>query len=302
MKNMKQSRLIDKSTGILNFMDMKKTKNKALYWAMFAIMVIVSMVCVLPPLYIMVSSFKTTKELLQIPIQWFPAEWSIEKFVRIWNNLEFGKYYLNTIIVIVGSIIFSVLCNGLAGYVLSSLKPKGSVLYGTIIMWTMLFPSSMSFVATFQNMVDLPLLHINLTNTYWPMWFGAGANAFQVLLYKNYFDSISKSLIEAATLDGAGQVKIFSKIILPLGKPIIAVDAIFTVTACWGDFLFPYLIVNDEKKKTIMLAIYNMSIGQKYSIDERLVGIVFAIVPPIIIFFFLQKYIMGGLTLGGVKE
>lgn len=169
-------------------------------------------------------------------------------------------------------------------------------------MWTMLFPSSMTFIAVFQNMVDLPILHINLSNTYWPMWFGSGANAFQLLLYKNYFDSISKSLIEAATIDGAGKFKIFSKIILPLGRPIIAVDAIFTVTTCWGDFLLPYLILSDDKKKTIMLAIYNMSVGQKYSIDEQLVGIVFAIVPPIIIFFFLQKYIMGGLTLGGVKE
>ena len=223
-------------------------------------------------------------------------------FVRIWNNLEFARYYLNTIIVIVGSVLFSVLCNGLAGYVLSSLKPKGSVLYGTIIMWTMLFPSSMTFIAVFQNMVDLPILHINLSNTYWPMWFGSGANAFQLLLYKNYFDSISKSLIEAATIDGAGKFNIFSKIILPLGRPIIAVDAIFTVATCWGDFLLPYLILSDDKKKTIMLAIYNMSVGQKYSIDEQLVGIVFAIVPPIIIFFFLQKYIMGGLKLGGVKE
>lgn len=302
MRKKKKSRFTNKTVGILSFIDMKRADNRVLYWAMFAILIILSLICVLPPLYILISSFKTTRELLQFPIQWLPAEWSIDKFVRIWNNLEFGKYYFNTIIIIIGSIIFSILSNGLAGYVLSCLKPKGSVLYGTIIMWTMLLPSAMSFIAVFKNMVDLPILHINLTNSFWPMWLGAGANAFQVLLYKNFFDSISKSLIEAATLDGAGKFKVFSKIILPLSKPVVAVDAIFTVTSCWGDFLLPYLILGDDKKKTVMLAIYDMSIGQKYSIDEQLVGIVFAIVPPIIIFFFLQKYIMGGLTLGGVKE
>lgn len=298
----KQSRFTNKTTGILSFMDMKKPGNKVLYWTLFALLVIIALVCVLPPLYILISSFKTTKELLQIPIQILPKEWKIDKFVTIWNNLNFGRYYANTIAVIIGSIIFSILSNGLAGYVISCLKPKGSALYATIIMWTMLLPSTLSFIAAFQNMVDLPLLHINLSNTYWPMWFSAGANAFQVLLYKNFFDSIPRTLVEAATLDGASRVKIFSKIILPLSKPIIAVDAIFTVTNCWGSFLFPYLILNSDEKKTVMLAIYNMSIGQKYTVDEQLAGIVFTIIPPIIMFFFLQKYIMGGLTLGGVKE
>ena len=297
-----KSRFAGKTTGVLSFVDMKKPGNKVIYWAMFVLMVTVALVCVLPPLYILISSFKTTRELMQIPIQIFPEEWSIDKFVKIWNNLDFGTYYLNTFKIIIGSILFSILSNGLAGYVISCLKPRGSALYATLILWTMLLPSTLSFVASFQNMVDMPITHWNLTNTYWPMWFSSGANAFQILLYKNFFDSIPRALVEAATLDGAGKAKIFTKIILPLSVPIISVDAIFTMTGCWGDFMFPYLILTDNKKKTVMLAIYNMSIVQKYSIDEQLVGIVFSIVPPIILFFFLQKYIMGGLTLGGVKE
>ncbi len=298
----KQSRFDNKSTGVLSPLDMKRTENKVIYWLMFTLLVIITLVCVLPPSYILISSFKTTKELMQIPIQVLPSEWKLDKFITIWKNLEFGKYYTNTIYIILGSVVFSVICNGLSGYVISCIKPKGIALYATIIMWTMLLPSTLSFVAAFRNMVDLPFLHINLTNTYWPMWFSAGANAFQVLLYKNFFDSIPKALLEAATLDGAGKFKCFTKIVLPLSRPIIAVDAIFTVTNCWGSFLFPYLILGDNKKKTVMLAIYDMSIGKTYSIDEQLVGIVFSIVPPIIMFCILQKYIMGGLTLGGVKE
>lgn len=291
-----------KETGALSFMDMKYRKNKVIYWCIFAIMVIIALVCLLPPLWILMSSFKSTKELLQIPPQIFPSTWDLTKFKELWSRLEFGKYYVNTIIIAAGSVVFSIVCNGMAGYVLSCLKPKAASLYATLILWTMLLPNTLSIVALFKNIIDFPIFGWNLSNTYWPLWFVHGANAFQILLYKNYFDGISSTLIEAARLDGCNRIKIFTKIILPLSKSIVAVDAIFTVNAVWGDFLIPYLTLNDPDKKTVMIAIYDMAQGVNYSLDQQLVGIVFAILPPVIIFFFLQKYIMGGVNVGGVKE
>lgn len=291
-----------KETGALNSMDMRRRQNKVIYWCFFAILVIVALVCILPPLWVFISSFKSPKELTQIPPRLLPSSWNIEKFKNIWNNLEFGRYYLNTVIIAAGSVIFSIVCNGMAGYVISLLKPRIAALYATLILWTMLLPNSLSMVALFMNIVDFPIFGWNLTNTFFPMWFCCGANAFQILLYKDFFDSISVSLVEAARLDGCTRINVFSKIVLPLSKSIVAVDAIFTITGVWGDFLLPYLTLSDKKMKTVMLAIYDMSTGITYSIDQQLAGIVFAIIPPIIIFFFLQKYIMGGLTIGGVKE
>lgn len=291
-----------KEGGALTFMDMKNPKNKVLYWTLFALMVLIALICLLPPLWILISSFKSAKELLQVPPKLFPENWDLTKFKELWSHLKFGQYYRNTIIIAIGSVFFSVLCNGLAGYVLSCLKPAAASLYATLILWTMLLPSTLSTVAIFKNVIDFPIFGWNLSNTYWPLWFIHGANAFQILLYKNYFDDISKSLVEAARLDGCNRVKIFSKIILPLSKSIVAVDAIFTVNGVWGEFLMPYLTLNDPSKKTVMMAIYDMSGGTTYSLDQQMAGIVFAILPPVIIFFFLQKYIMGGINIGGVKE
>lgn len=291
-----------KTEGALSSMNMLDRGNRVIYWCMFAMLVILALICVLPPVWIMISSFKTPKELLQIPPALLPSEWNLQKFKEIWNNLNFGKYYLNTIEIAVGSVVFSVVCNGLAGYVLSCLRPKFSGLFAGLILWTMLLPNTLSMVAQFMNICDFPIFGWNLTNTFWPMWFVRGANAFQILLYKDYFDGISKSLIEAAMLDGCSKLQVFGKIVLPLSKPIIAVDAIFTVTGVWGDFMLPYLTLSEKNLKTVMLAIYDMSTTTIYSIDEQLVGIVFSIIPPVLIFFFLQKYIMGGLTTGGVKE
>lgn len=301
-KSFQRGMFSNKNEGALNSMDMRKRRNKVIYWCMFLILCVIALICLLPPIWILLSSFKSARELLQIPPVLLPESFEIDKFVTIWNNLSFGRYYLNTILIALGSVVFSVVVNGLAGYVVSRLKPRASALYATLILWTMLLPNTLSIVALFMNMVDFPIFGWNLTNTFWPMWFISGANAFQILLYKNFFDDIPVSLIEAARLDGCSRIKVFSRIVLPLSTPIVAVDAIFTISGVWGDFLLPYLVLSDKKLKTVMLAIYDMSTGTTYSIDQQLAGIVFAILPPIIIFFFLQKYIMGGLTIGGVKE
>lgn len=299
---MKRNMFRNKDVGTLNSMDMLQRGNKVIYWVIFAILLGIALICLLPPLWVLLSSFKSTRELMQIPPRLLPDTFHFSKFAEVWKTLKFEKYYLNTIILAAGSVVFSVVFNGITGYVVSCLKPRGSALIITLIIWTMLLPNTLSMVPLFKNMIHFPILGLNLTNTYWPMWICAGANAFNILLFKNSFDSLPISLVEAARLDGCGRVKVFSKIILPLSKPIIAVVAIFTVNSAWGDFLLPYLVLSDRNKQTVMLQLYNTQSSYSFPLDQQLVSIVFAIFPPIIIFFIFQKYIMGGATMGGIKE
>lgn len=291
-----------KDSGALSAMDMKKSNNKIIYWIIFGMLFILALICVLPPLWVLVSSLKTPKELLQIPTTLLPKEFDFSKFGQVWEVLNFGKYYLNTIVLAAGCVLFSVIFNGIVGYVVSCLKPRGSALIITLIIWTMLLPNTLSMVPLFKNMIDFPILGLNLTNTYWPMWLCAGANAFTILLFKDFFDGLPISLVEAARLDGCGRIRVFSKIVLPLSKPIIAVVSIFAVNNAWGDFLLPYLVLTDPDKQTVMLQLYNTQSNLSFPLDQQLVSIVFAIFPPIIIFFIFQKYIVGGVSLGGVKE
>lgn len=301
-KKIKRNMFQNKDTGTLNSMDMKQSGNKTIYWVLFAILLGLALICLLPPLWVLVSSFKSTKELMAIPPALLPETFDFGKFAEVWNKLKFGKYYMNTILLAAGCVVFSVVFNGVTGYVVSCLKPRGSALIITLIIWTMLLPNTLSMVPLFKNMISLPLLGLNLTNSYWPMWLCAGANAFNILLFKNSFDSLPVSLVEAARLDGCGRIRVFSKIILPLSKPIIAVVAIFTVNNAWGDFLLPYLILSDRNKQTVMLQLYNTQSSYSFPLDQQLASIVFAIFPPILIFFVFQKYIMGGATMGGIKE
>ncbi|MFV0401064.1 MAG: carbohydrate ABC transporter permease [Oscillospiraceae bacterium] len=294
------SRFSNKNIGALNFMDMRRPGNKAIYWGIFALLFLLALVCILPPLWVMLSSFKTTKEIMNIPPILLPTSYDFSKFIDVWNLLHFEKFYINTLLLAAGSVVSAILFNGIAGYVLSCLKPRGTAAIMTAVMWTMLLPNTLSMVPLFKNFVSFPIFGFNLTNTFWPMWICAGANAFNILLFKDFFDGIPLSLTEAAQLDGCGRLGIFTRIILPLSKPILSVVAIFTVNGTWGDFLLPFLVLSDRSKYTVMIQIYNTK--TTLPIDQQLVSLIYAIIPPIIIFFFFQKSIMGGITLGGVKE
>ncbi len=167
------------------------------------------LICILPPLWVIVSSMKDLKEFLQVPPTIIPRSFHPEKLVKSWKMLDFGKYYLNTFILAIGNVIFSITLNGLAGYVLSRLKPKGSNVVFLMMLWTMMLPNSVAMVPVFKNIVNVPLLHINLTDSHIPMWLMSGASAFNVMVFKSFFDGIPKTLIEAARLDGCSDFGIF---------------------------------------------------------------------------------------------
>ena len=119
------------------------------------------------------------------------------------------------------------------------------------------------------------------------------------MLFKSFFDGIPKSYIEAAWLDGAGELTVLGKVILPLSKAVFMSITIFTVNGSWGEFMWPLLILNDTAKHPLALKVYNYV--TEFTIDEYLMLLTFVSVPPIIFFIFFQKYIMEGVSVGGIK-
>lgn len=295
------SKLVDKQTGILVFTDTKKKSVKLVYGVLFASMICIALICLVPPLWVMLSSMKDIKEFFQIPPTFIPKSFHPEKLVEAWQKLDFLKYYINTLTVAGGAVIFSVVFNGLAGYVLSRLKPRGSKIIFHVMLWTMMLPSSVGMIPLFKNMIDLPILHINLTNSYLPLWLMAGANAYYVIIFKSFFDGIAKEYIEAARLDGCSDFGIFWRVITPLSKPVMMVVTLFTINAVWSDFLWPYILLKDPKDYTVMVKIFTMKGTAGYSADMQMIAVAFAIIPPAILFLIFQKQLMTGFNLGGIK-
>lgn len=306
MSEMVQSKFSKKkdaqATGIISKFDMQNPSVKILYGVIWFFMILAVLICFLPPLWCMTSALKDSREFFSVPATLIPRSFHPEKLWETWEMLNFGQAYINTVIVLCGSLVMSLVCNGMMGYVLSRLRPRGYKLVLSLVLWTLMLPQSVSQVPLFKNFLSLPILGINITESYLPMWLLAGANAFYVLIFKSFFDGIPQSLIEAARLDGCTNLGIFFRVMLPLSKPVLMVIAIFTINASWSDFFWPYLVLGSRSELyTVMVKIFYMAGSSGYSEDIQVVALIFTIIPPTILFLFFQRYIMSGFTLSGIK-
>lgn len=297
----KTSKFSTKTTGLLNYSDLKKIHFKLLYWFMFLILMVVSLICLLPSIWVAVSGFKEVSEMYAIPPTFFPKEWNFGRVFEVINKVNVGKYFTNSIILIMGCWACDIVINGLSGYVLSRIKPVGSKLIQTLVFWSMLLPN-VSMVPLYMTFVDVPGIHANLAGSYAPIWLMAGASAFNILLFRNFFNSIPMSYIEAAKIDGCSNLRIFAKIILPLSKPIIMVVTIFSVTGTWGNFMWPYLILGNTNKEPVAVMLYRLSSSAgALAENEYMILMMISILPLLIIYSLFSKYIMGGLDMSGIK-
>jgi multiple sugar transport system permease protein len=180
-------------------------------------------------------------------------------------------------------------------YGLAILKPKGHKVIFSLVMLSMLIPATTSMVALFVNITNLGLSH-----SFIPLWLQIGANAFFVILFKQFFEGLPKDFIEAAKLDGCGYLQTFLRIILPLSKAIVMVIIIFTINAVWSDFLLPYLILNNSGKETVMVRLY-MFQGSTATAVDLLRAVLYSILPPIALFVVFQKQITDSAASGALK-
>jgi len=184
----------------------------------------------------------------------------------------------------------------MAGYALSKFWFRGRDLIFYIMVGTLMIPLQAIMVPIFLLLKDLGLL-----NTLWGVIIPPAATPTGVFLARQYIQTIPDSFIEAARIDGAGEFRIFTRIIVPLAKPIIATIAIFSFMWRWNDFLWPFIVLSVKKKMTLQLALANF-VGQfQINWANLLAMTVVTMIPMIVVFLVLQKYFVKGLTAGGVK-
>ena len=300
----RKEKTMNMDTGALCNSDMKQVKYKVFYGFLWAIMIFWFIVVILPCIWMAVSGFKTAAEInASENVTFFPRTVDLKKLARAWEVLNYDKYYLNTIIMAIGCVIADVFASGLAGYVLSRLKPKGYKLVLGLVFCLMLLPTTGTTVPLFVTFKNGIIPGVSMLNTYWPMWLMSAANMFNVILFKTSFDGISTSLVEAAKIDGASNLSIFVKIMIPLSVPVIITVSLFTFNAQFGNFFWPNLVLIDPDQYTLGVQIYKIQSVANASItdDIKMMGILFSVLPQLVIFGIFQKHIMGGINLGGVK-
>ena len=287
-------------TSIVLDAEMHQGKVKIMQTVFFIFFIFISLLFLLPIVWILLSAFKDTQEFMQLTPALFPKEIDLSKMYRVWEKTKLGRAYWSTLIMVAGQVFFAIFCCGLGGYVLSRIKPIGSRAVLVVVLWSMMMPSNLSMVPLFISFTkEIPILGVNMMDSYVPFWIMAGANAFYTLLFKSFFDGIPKTYLEAARIDGSTELGIFARVILPLSKPVFISVAILVVTSEWGQFLWPSLVIKDEALRPIGLLLYQ--IQSNLSVDEYMMAMIFVIIPPVIFFVLFQKYIMEGISIGGIK-
>lgn len=285
-----------KEDGVIRFYDVKTHKTRFWVVMIFIACCLMALIALFPVFWLVCSSLKNLTEYLSTN-QILPRHADWEGWIKTWNDFGFTKYYINSGISVAGGVLCAVFFNGLLAYVLAILKPVGHKIVLALVTWCLLIPPTTSFVALFVNIKKL-----GLTGSFIPLWLSMGANAYWVILFKNYFESLPKDFIDAARLDGCSDFRVFTRIILPLSRPILVVVAIFAICAAWSDFLMPYLLLGGTDKETVMVKLFSFQNSIKTNQIDIIRAVLYSVIPPTILFALFQKQIMGGVMSGGIKE
>ena len=282
-------------TGVIRDYDMHSRSVRVGYGIILCLCALVVILAVFPLVWVVLAGFKDLKEFVS-STSLFPLSFDPAIYALTWDQLGIAKNYLNSLIFVAGSVVCALIFNGLLGYGIGILKPKGHKIVKRLVMLSLLMPTTISIVPLFMNIQNL-----GLGNSFVPLWLSYGANAMYVILFVQFFESLPASIIEAGRIDGCSQLQTFFRIVLPLSRPICVVIAIFAVNAAWSDFLLPYLVLRGGNLQTVMVRLFVFSTEQTVNADTMMRSVVFSMIPPIILFFIFQKQLTENAVSVGIK-
>jgi len=257
--------------------------------------VVLSIVAAGPLLWLAKAATSTTRDILADPFAFWPSGMQWQNLLDAWNQIQIGRFTLNSLAITSGEVLVAVFSAVTLGYVLAVLRPKyGPVLNGAI-MATLFIPGVISLIPLYLTVIDLGLL-----DSYWAVWLPNGVSAFNVLIMKQYFQTIPRELFEAASIDGAGPIRILWSIVLPMARPIVGVVALLAFVASWKDFLWPLLALPTPSKQPLSVGL--ATVAPQADLAVLMAGMFIAVLIPIAVFVAFQKQFLSGAgSAGAVK-
>ncbi|MCU1476119.1 MAG: ABC-type sugar transport system, permease component [Subtercola sp.] len=253
-----------------------------------------------PILWLAKAAITPTQDTLRTPMAIFPNGVAWDNLVQAWTTIHLDVQFMNTIWVALGSWIVQIIVATTAGYALSVLKPAyGRVLNG-LVLGTLFVPAVVLLVPLYLTILDVPFIGISLQNTFWAVWLPAGANAFNILLVKRFFDNLPAEIFEAARTDGAGPFRLFWAIVLPLSRPILGVVSVFAIIAAWKDYLWPKLVLSLPEVQPLSVRLPQLQ--QTIDLGVYLAALAISTIIPIILFVFFQNLFLRSAGLGGAVK
>ena len=264
---------------------------------LYAVLFLGLFVVVVPFVWMLLSSLKPEAEVRAAPPTWWPEQITLDNYDTLFTKLDFPTYFMNSAIVALAVTAGNMVFCSMLGYALAKLDFPGKKALVAIVLGTLMIPGVVTFVPLFVLTTK-----IGLSNTLVGMVLPFLAGPFGVFLMRQFIQALPDELIQAARIDGAGELRIFFSVILPLCGPALATLGILTVLTSWNNFLWPLVVAQTEDKYTLPVALALYAVGQNATqYGLLLAGSVVVVLPVLAIFLVLQRHIMQGIAMTGIK-
>lgn len=256
----------------------------------------IGVLMILPLIWTFSSSFKNNNEIFSFPVKWIPEIFRWSNYQEVWSRIPFFTYFLNTLKLAVIVTAGQVVTCSLAAYAFSKMKFPGRDKIFLCYLATLMVPWHAIMIPQFTI-----VKYLGLNNSHWALILINLFSAFGVFLLRQFMLGIPDELSEAARIDGCGEFKIYSKIIMPMSKPGIATLVVFTFSFMWNDYMAPLIYLSSDELYTIQvgLASFRTQYGSEYGLI--MAGTVCALIPMLLIFITGQKYLVEGIAFSGLK-
>lgn len=260
------------------------------------LLIALAFVSIAPLLWMLSVSFMQPGEASSFPPPLWPSSPTLHNYHELFARAGMGRYLLNSVLIASAATLIALLLNTMAGYAFAKLRFAGRDRVFQALLGALVIPAQVTMMPLF-----LMLKQMGLVNTYAGAIVPLMASVFGIFLVRQYARSIPDELLEAARIDGAGEARIFFQIVLPVLKPILVTLAIFVFLGAWNDFMWPLIVLSDNSRFTLPVAVASLSREHVQDNELMMAGSVVTVVPVLVLFLVLQRHYLQGLMVGSVK-
>ncbi|HEY1169221.1 MAG TPA: carbohydrate ABC transporter permease [Candidatus Limnocylindrales bacterium] len=250
-----------------------------------------------PLLWLAKSAITPTQDTLRTPMAMWPHGFDLSYLVTAWTQTHIDRYFMNTVWIVAGCWLVEITVATTAAYALSVLRPRFANLVMALVLATLFVPAIVLLVPLYLTVVNVPFLNLSMIDTFWAVWLPAGANAFNIVIMKRFFDSLPREIFEAAQVDGAGPFRLFWSIVLPMSRPVLGVVSVFAVIGEWKDYLWPLLVLRNPDLQPLSVRLPTLQPSTE--LDIFLAALLISSAIPIALFLIFQRMFLRGSGLSG---
>lgn len=255
-----------------------------------------AIVMLLPFAWMVLTAFKTFPETTKLPIDWFPKKFMLDNFKKVLTTMNFGTYYINSVIVTAAITVLQLIVCSLAAYGFARLQAPGKNVIFIIVLSMLMVPAQMTMLPSYVLLNKLGMI-----NTYMVLIIPQIFSSYAVFFLKQFFETLPKEMEEAARIDGCSYFRCYWNIAMPLCGTAVAAFLIFTVLWAWNDMLWPLIMTSSEKLRVLPVGIAAMAGQKNTKTNEMMAASVLAILPMVLLFVIFQKQFTSGIATTGLK-